>query len=67
MKLSPKVTRMFFYGVVAAAALFLCYSLTINSFTSVGNRLGVNPMWLGGLCCVIPFVLGGIALANESR
>ena len=67
MKLSPKVTRIFFYGVLAAGALFLCTTVTLNSFTNVGERLGMNPMWLGGLCCVVPFVLGGIALANESK
>lgn len=67
MKLSPKVTRFFFYGVIAAAALFLCFTVTMNSFSAAGERLGMNPMWLGGLCCVIPFVLGGIALANESQ
>ena len=67
MKLSPRVTRMFFYGALAAAALFLCYTLTINSFSAVGEAIGINPMWLGGVCCVIPFVLAGIVLANESR
>jgi hypothetical protein len=66
MKLSPKVSRYFFYGLVVAGALFLCTTLTLNSFTNVGERFGINPMWLGGLCCVVPFVLGGLALANES-
>ena len=67
MKISPKVSRYFFYGLVVAGALFLCGALTVNSMTSVGDQLGINPMWLGGLCCIIPFALAGIALANESR
>jgi hypothetical protein len=66
MKLSPRIGRVFFYGLVAAGALFLCTTLTLNSFTSVGERVGINPMWLGGLCCVVPFALAGLALANES-
>lgn len=66
MKLSPKVTRFFFYGLVAAGALFLCTTFTLRSFTSVGERTGIDPIWLAGLCCVIPFVLAGIALRNES-
>jgi len=67
MKFSPKVGRYFFYGLLVAGALALCGALTLNSFSAVGDALGMNPMWLGGLCCVIPFVLAGIALANESQ
>lgn len=67
MKLSPRVTRFFFYGLVGAGALFLCTTVTLNTFTNLGERAGINPLWLGGLCCVVPFVLAGVALANESQ
>lgn len=67
MKLSPKVTRYFFYGLVAAGLLFLCTTLTLNTFTAAGDAVGINPVWLGALCCIVPFVLAGIALANESQ
>lgn len=66
MKIAPKVSRFFFYGLIAAGVLFLCATLTLRTFTSAGEIIGLNSMWLAGLCCVIPFVLAGIALSNES-
>lgn len=66
-KISPKVMRYFFYGAVAAGALFLCVTLTLNTFTAAGDAVGMNPVWLAGLCCIVPFVLAGVALANESQ
>jgi hypothetical protein len=67
MTVSPKVFRYFFYGLMAAGGLSLCGLLALNSFESAADRTGLNSLWLVGLCCVIPFVLAGIALANESR
>jgi hypothetical protein len=66
-KLSPKVMRFAFYGAVAAGILFLCATLTLRSLNAAGTASGINPAWLAGLCCLIPIVLAGMALANESR
>lgn len=67
MPISPKVTRFFFYGLLIAGGLFLCSVLTLRSFDAAGDAVGLNPVWLAGLCCIVPFVLAGLALANESR
>lgn len=67
MRMTPKVSRFFFYGLVAAGVLFLCATITLRTFSGASEAIGINPMWLSGLCCIIPFVLGGIALANESK
>ena len=67
MRVSPKVTRRFVYGLLIAGILFLIYSLSANTVTALDNALPFNPIWLGGLCCVIPLVLAGLALRNESQ
>ncbi|MEO0562936.1 MAG: hypothetical protein AAF125_12570 [Chloroflexota bacterium] len=67
MKLSPKVLRYFFYGLVVMGAGMLCMLFTVNTYSAASTRLWFNPLWLVAGCCVVPFVLAGIALANESR
>lgn len=67
MRFTPKMTRIVFYVLLAAGALFLCVTVSLNSFTSVSERTGIESTWLASLCCIVPIVLGGIALRNESR
>ncbi|MEM6281245.1 MAG: hypothetical protein AAF787_03550 [Chloroflexota bacterium] len=66
MKISSRVIRVFFYGLVVAGVLYILFTLAARSFDAAANVTGLGAGWLAGLCCLAPFVLAGIALARES-
>ncbi len=66
-RLSPKVLRWAFYGAVVAGGMFVCGTLALRSMDVATQATGLGTATLAGLCCLVPIVLGGIALANESK
>ncbi len=67
MKLSRTVLRVVFYGALVAGGLLLCGLLTTRGWAAATSEVGMRFSWIVGLCCLIPIVLGGIALARESQ
>lgn len=59
--------RWAFYGLLAAGVMFLCGTIAMRSFDIATEVTGIGTVALASLCCLAPIVLGGIALANESR
>jgi hypothetical protein len=67
MKLSRNLLRGVFYSALIVGGLLLCGLLTSRGWATATSEVGMRLSWIVGLCCLIPIVLGGIALAKESQ
>lgn len=65
--MNSKVLRYGFYALLVLGVIVAVGGIGFQMLDTAAAATRIGAGWLAGLCCLVPIVLGGIALANESQ